>query len=186
MVYLIHTVFLIGYGQPPFCIFNLSHGLMIGLFFYLLSCQYCNPCKFLLLVLTSLSFLKWFWLHFKTKVWFIIPSLTYYFCVSPCCLHWRSSFFTLKTFLQTSDFVTTLSAIQNTLVSLSRQIPRNPNQVPLHMSLLVTFSEVNPLFSYQGYRKLSCPVSDFASRLLNGLTSAPFLFISVPLLMVLL
>ena len=23
----------------------------------------------------------------KTKFWFIIPSLTYYFCISPCCLH---------------------------------------------------------------------------------------------------
>nr|DAF06962.1 MAG TPA: hypothetical protein [Caudoviricetes sp.] len=63
----LNNVYMIVSHLPPFfdrirttdffVIVTLSHGLMIGLFFYLLSCQYCNPCKFLLLVWTSHSFL---------------------------------------------------------------------------------------------------------------------------------
>lgn len=38
--------FLIGYGQPTFCIFNLSHGLLVWLLFYLLSCQFATLASF--------------------------------------------------------------------------------------------------------------------------------------------
>ena len=40
------AVFLIGYGQPTFCIFNLSRGLLIWFLFYLLSCQVATLASF--------------------------------------------------------------------------------------------------------------------------------------------